>query len=101
MIEDLVVFSFQFNSQERKMHLSTLLLLGLSGVGSSTPLGSHAVHEKRYAAPIAWNKHSRAPKDTMLPVRIGLTQRNLEHSDRFLDDISDPDSPNFGELNVR
>jgi tripeptidyl-peptidase-1 len=55
------------------------------------------VHEKRNALPVAWTKHSRAPKDTILPVRIGLTQRNLEHSDRFLDDISDPESPNFGK----
>ncbi|KAL1598497.1 hypothetical protein SLS59_006782 [Nothophoma quercina] len=79
------------------MRVSSLLLLGLSGLSASSPLGSHVVHEKRHAAPIAWTKHSRAPKDTVLPVRIGLTQRNLEHSDRFLDDISDPDSPNFGK----
>jgi hypothetical protein len=46
--------------------------------------------------PIAWTKHSRASKSAVLPVRIGLNQRNLEHSDRFLDDISNPDSPNFG-----
>ncbi|EOA86025.1 uncharacterized protein SETTUDRAFT_177490 [Exserohilum turcica Et28A] len=35
--------------------------------------------------------------DVVLPVRIGLKERNLEHGDRFLDDISDPDSPNFGK----
>ena len=79
-----------------KMRVSSLLYLCLSGLVVSSPLGSHVLHEKRDAAPVAWTKHSRAPKDTGLPVRIGLTQRNLEHSDRFLDDISDPDSPNFG-----
>ena len=78
------------------MRVSSLLCLSLSGLVVSSPLGSHVLHEKRDAAPVAWTKHSRAPKDTVLPVRIGLTQRNLEHSDRFLDDISDPDSPNFG-----
>jgi tripeptidyl-peptidase-1 len=46
---------------------------------------------------MAWTKHSRASKDAILPVRIGLNQRNLEHSERFLEDISDPDSPNFGK----
>jgi hypothetical protein len=78
------------------MRVSSLLYLSLSGLVVSSPLGSHVLHEKRDAAPVAWTKYSRAPKDTVLPVRIGLTQRNLEHSDRFLDDISDPDSPNFG-----
>jgi hypothetical protein len=79
------------------MRVSDLLLLGLSSLAAGSPLGSHVVHEKRNALPVAWTKHSRAPKDTILPVRIGLTQRNLEHSDRFLDDISDPESPNFGK----
>lgn len=79
------------------MHISGLLLLSLSAIGTSSPLGTHVVHEKRHALPIAWTKHERAPKDTVLPVRIGLKQQNLEHSDRYLDDISDPDSPNFGE----
>ncbi|KAF2633063.1 subtilisin-like protein [Macroventuria anomochaeta] len=79
------------------MRVSKLLLLSLSGLSVSSPLDSHVVHERRHTLPVAWTKHSRAPKDTVLPVRIGLTQRNLEHSDRFLDDISDPDSPNFGK----
>ena len=78
------------------MRVSNWLLFSLTGLVESFPLGSHVVHEKRDALPVAWTKHSCAPKDTILPVRIGLTQRNLEHSDRFLDDISDPDSPNFG-----
>lgn len=82
------------------MRVPSLLLLSFSGLVVSSPLGSHVIHEKRDAHPVAWTKHSRAPKDAVLPVRIGLTQRNLEHSDRFLDDISDPDSPNFGEDQV-
>jgi tripeptidyl-peptidase-1 len=79
------------------MHFSSLLLLGLSGLSTSSPLTTHTVHEKRHALPVAWNRHSRAPKDAVLPVRIGLNQRNLQHADRFLEDVADPDSPNFGE----
>jgi hypothetical protein len=81
-----------------KMHFSALLLLGLGGLTQSTPSSTHTVHEKRHALPVAWTKHSRAQKDVIVPVRVGLKQRNLEHSDRFLEDISDPDSPNFGRL---
>jgi tripeptidyl-peptidase-1 len=79
-----------------KMRVTGWLLV-FGSIAASSPLSTHAIHEKRHAVPVAWNKHSRAPKDALLPVRIGLNQRNLEHSDRFLDDISDPESPNFGK----
>lgn len=78
------------------MHFSAWLVFALNGLAISKPLSTHTVHEKRDALPVAWTKHSRAPRDVVLPVRIGLKQRNLEHGDRFLHDISDPDSPNFG-----
>lgn len=78
------------------MHFSRWLLLSLAGMVTSSPQSTHEVHEKRNAVPMAWTKHSRALGNEVLPVRIGLKQRNLEHSDRFLEDISDPDSPNFG-----
>lgn len=79
------------------MHISGWLLFSLISLGASSPLDSHVVHEKREALPIAWTKQSRAPRDAILPVRIGLNQRNLEYSDQFVADISDPESPNFGE----
>jgi hypothetical protein len=80
-----------------KMRFSGWLLFGLNGLAASSPLTTHSVHEKRDALPVAWTKHSRAARDAVLPVRIGLKQRNLEHADRFLEDVSDPDSPNFGK----
>ncbi|KAH6868439.1 peptidase S8/S53 domain-containing protein [Alternaria rosae] len=40
---------------------------------------------------------SRAPNDVLLAVRIELKQQNLEHGARFVQDISDPTSPNFGK----
>ncbi|KAF2113902.1 peptidase S8/S53 domain-containing protein [Lophiotrema nucula] len=79
------------------MHVSTWLPFALSAVAICSPLGSHAVHEKRHGLPTAWTKQSRALRDTILPVRIGLKERNLEHSDRFLADVSDPESLNFGK----
>lgn len=78
------------------MRISGWLLLSLSSIATSSPFASHTVHEKRDALPVAWTKHSRASKDAILPVRIGLSQRNLEHADKYLEDVSDPDSPNFG-----
>lgn len=58
----------------------------------------HVLHEKRNVEPHQWSKRDRAVGHETLPIRIGLRQRNLEHGARFLDDISDPDSPNFGTI---
>jgi tripeptidyl-peptidase I len=78
------------------MHFLTLLTAGLVGLAAAAPSETHAVHEKRHAAPFAWKRHSRAVKEQVLPIRIGLKQRNLEHADRFIQDVADPDSPNYG-----
>ncbi|KAH5360136.1 hypothetical protein HBI48_104470 [Parastagonospora nodorum] len=80
------------------MHFLRWLSLSLVGMVTASPRSMHSVHEKRNAVPMAWTKQSRALEHEVLPVRIGLTQRNLEHSDDFLEDIADPDSPNFGKF---
>jgi hypothetical protein len=87
-----------FRHQFAKMLFTAWLLFSLNGLASGSPLNTHTVHEKRHAVPLAWTKHSRAPRSAVLPVRIGLNQQNLEHADRFLEDISDPDSLNFGKI---
>jgi hypothetical protein len=87
-----------FRHQPANMLFSAWLLFSLSGFALGSPLSTHAVHEKRHALPLAWTKHSRAPRSAVLPVRIGLNQRNLEYADRFLEDVSNPDSLNFGKI---
>ena len=56
----------------------------------------HVVHETLSRAHPSWKRHAQAPAEHMLPIKIGLRQRNLEHMDRFLDDVAHPDSPNYG-----
>jgi len=59
---------------------------------------SHSLHEKRSALPRLWARGSRVDGDDILPVRIGLTQTNIEeHGYDHLLDVSHPDSPNFGK----
>ena len=58
----------------------------------------HVLHEKRDGKPHHWGKRSRAPSDGILPLRIGLRQRNLENADEYIRDVSDPNSPNFGRF---
>lgn len=58
---------------------------------------SHVVHEERAAAPERWVKRARVAPDSILPVRIGLTQSNLDRGEEFLHSVSHPDSPSFGK----
>lgn len=67
-----------------------------AGLASAMPSSSFAVHERREGKPIAWTKEGTANKNMPIPVRIGLKQRNLDNLMDYVMDISDPDSPNFG-----
>lgn len=78
------------------MHLLTLVA-AFAGFASALPSAEpHVLHEKRDGLPVAWRHHSRAERSTVLPVRIGLKQRNLELGSRYIADVADPKSPNFG-----
>jgi tripeptidyl-peptidase-1 len=57
----------------------------------------HVLHERRSALPTDWEMESRLHHDTVLPMRIALTQSNLHRADEFLMDVSNPESPNFGK----
>ena len=74
------------------MKLSIPLLIGtllLSAQSAAVPSpGSNLVlHEKRHVPPTRWIKQDRIPKNAILPVRIGLTQNNLEKGHDFLMDV--------------
>ena len=71
------------------------LVLTCSAAPTST---KHVLHEKRDSKPQQWEKHDRALAHHVLPIRIGLRQRNLENAEHFIYDVSDPSSPNFGRL---
>lgn len=78
--------------------LTALLFLGVLSIAVPSAASSHSLvlHEKRSGLPQHWQKRSRAYSDFILPVRIGLRQQNLEHAERYLLDVSDPSSANFG-----
>jgi len=93
------------------MHLSPIFFLGvvicpvvlaipsrtiINNVIPTTTPTRHVVHEERSIIPAGWEKQDRIPQDIVLPVRIGLTQSNLDRAYDILADISDADSPNYG-----
>lgn len=53
----------------------------------SAPAFSHVIHEKRAFAPRRWEKRDRVDPSQLLPVRIGLTQSNLDKGPGLLDEV--------------
>ncbi|KAF4624398.1 hypothetical protein G7Y89_g13770 [Cudoniella acicularis] len=58
---------------------------------------SHVVHERRSMPPPKWEKHSRLHPASVFPVRIGLAQQNLHRAEEFLNQVSHPQSANYGK----
>jgi tripeptidyl-peptidase-1 len=76
---------------------TTALLLSAAAGSLAAPTRSNSVlHEKRDASS-AWQKRSRVHGDVKLPMRIGLTQSNLDNGHDLLMDVSHPESANFGK----
>ncbi|PBP19131.1 hypothetical protein BUE80_DR010064 [Diplocarpon rosae] len=63
----------------------------------TTYSGRHVVHECRDRLPSQWARTSPIRVDSVLPMRIALTQRNIHKGNEFLDDVSNPESSNYGK----
>jgi tripeptidyl-peptidase-1 len=65
------------------MHFA-VFALACVGVASAIPAVPHVLHEQRVDAPKHWEKTARLAPDVVLPIRIGLTQSNLDIGDELL-----------------
>jgi tripeptidyl-peptidase-1 len=57
----------------------------------------HVIHEKREVLHPKWVKRSAVVEGRTLPVRIGMTQSNLDQAHSLLMDVADPSSPRYGQ----
>ncbi|KAL4903035.1 hypothetical protein BDW74DRAFT_157321 [Aspergillus multicolor] len=73
------------------------LTLGIAIAFGFLATDSHVLHERRHVLPKHWTEHSRVGGHKKLPVRIGLTQSNLDHGHDLLMELSDPASPQYGK----
>ncbi|KAI4199992.1 MAG: hypothetical protein LQ350_004254 [Teloschistes chrysophthalmus] len=73
------------------------MYLTLFSLGALVASSLAVVHEKRDVLPPGWNYHEKLQSSEVLPMRIALTQSNLDQADEFLLDVSHPESPNFGK----
>ena len=71
------------------MHLQTLMYFGAIALSAraAPTYPSYVVHEKRQSEPLNWKKYSRVDPSIVLPVRIGLTQSNLDNGPVLLDEV--------------
>lgn len=80
------------------MRFSFLTIAYFAALLEASPLtGNHVVHEKRDAAPKRWIKRGALPDSSILPVRIGLQQRNLDAGHERLMAMSDMNHPSYGK----
>ena len=77
------------------LRISLFVIYAICATGLLIP-ATHEIHEKREALHPRWLKGRRISPQSILPIRVGLTQ-NLENAEKHLLDISDPNNPNFGQ----
>jgi tripeptidyl-peptidase-1 len=63
----------------------------------SSPTSGHVLHEKRASAPPLWIKRSKLDARTVVPVKIGLNQRNLDRAEDYIWDVAHPRSDTYGQ----
>lgn len=81
------------------MHHLFVLAAALAASAAALPHHNapHVLHEKREVLAQKWVKRSAVPEGRLLPVRIGMTQSNLEDGHDLLMEIADPTSPRYGK----
>ena len=79
------------------MRFSSFTLLALLGSAVASPTSTHVIHEKRSFMPFGWWRHHKLQGHERIPVRIGLTQSNLDKGDGFLMELSHPESEKYGQ----
>jgi len=86
------------------VHFSTLLtasvVLTSYAAALSIPLDAkYTVHEKREAhrEAFAFAKHDVLGSGAIIPIRIGLTQRDLHRGYDWLMSVAHPESPSYGK----
>lgn len=84
--------------------LGDMLLISLLTTGAlvassfASPVTSPLVyHEKRSNVPHGWAKRYTVDGDAILPMRVALTQSNLNQAHDWLMEVSSPESQEYGK----
>ena len=70
------------------MFVKLSVVLSIAALIAATPAPvNHVVHEKRTTESSDWKKGPRLEKGAIVPMKIGLTQTNLEKGYDYLMDV--------------
>lgn len=58
---------------------------------------SHSLHERRSDIPDGWTRRDALDRRAVLPMRVGLKQRNLDMMSQWLSEVSHPRSKKYGQ----
>ncbi|KAJ5780090.1 hypothetical protein N7457_005250 [Penicillium paradoxum] len=75
-----------------------ILICALAASAIAVPTAhNYQLHERRDFTPKAWVEGKKLDGNVSLPVRIGLTQSNLDYGHDLLMDLSNPSSSRYGQ----
>ncbi|KAN0112550.1 subtilisin-like protein [Hyaloscypha variabilis] len=78
--------------------LKLVAVAAIAALSNAAPAPiKHVLHEKRQTPSSDWVKVARIEGTAILPMRIGLTQSNLDKGHDLLMEVSHPDSPKYGQ----
>jgi tripeptidyl-peptidase-1 len=64
------------------------IVAAIAAISNAAPAPArHVLHEERQAPPTEWIQGARIESDAILPMRIGLSQTNLEKGHDFLMEV--------------
>ena len=70
------------------MHFSLCATLALvANIVVAAPSSSYNLHERRDSVPVEWQHKYKADPKAQVPVRIGLTQSNLDRGHDLLMEV--------------
>lgn len=78
------------------MYFTLLACAGLIVSTFAAPSNNHVLHEKRNGIPNGWKEVEKLPGMEVIPMRIALTQSNLDRTNDYLRQVSDPHSDKYG-----
>lgn len=76
--------------------VAALLICGITAAPAVSEY-KHVLHEKRDGIPHGWAKTDQLSARSIIPVRIGLSQANLDRFDDYMNSVSEPSSSSYGQ----